>query len=158
MLISGATAKTWGMSKTCPLLTSWRIAFDSTGQCTFSDRSSFQLVLDLVVFDSGLGASHFRLVADPLQLAYKRCCAGLVEVYDAAQCCQGEQIMATVPILASFDANQKVIIKCDALPHGAGACFLHRYLDRSWWPACSVSQALSSARSHYSQLEHKGTV
>ena len=66
-----------------------------------------------------------------------------------------KRLLSTAPVLAHFDVNKKVIVECDASPFGLGACLLHEFPDGSVRPVCYVSRALSSAESHYSQIERE---
>ena len=66
-----------------------------------------------------------------------------------------KQLLATAPILAHYDVKRKVIVECDASPYGLGACLLHEFEDGSQRPVFYVSRSLTSAESHYSQVERE---
>ena len=48
-----------------------------------------------------------------------------------------------------------MVVECDASPYGIGACLLHEYDDGSRRPVFYVSRSLTSAESHYSQIERE---
>jgi len=66
-----------------------------------------------------------------------------------------KDMLVQAPVLAHFDVTQEVVVECDASPHGIGACLSHTYPDGSRRPVCFVSRSLSSAESHYSQIERE---
>ncbi|XP_065188286.1 uncharacterized protein K02A2.6-like [Sycon ciliatum] len=118
------------------------------------DQTALQSFIGLVMFYSRFVPSISDVLQPLRQLLVKDA------PWDWSSECQEsfekvKSLMADAPILAHFDINRKVIVECDASPYGLGACLLQEDDTGSRRPVCFVSRALSSAESHYSQIERE---
>ncbi len=64
--------------------------------------------------------------------------------------------LTAAPFLAHFDPNVQLGLVCDASAISVGAVLFHRYPDGTERPICYASKTLTSAETHYSQIEREG--
>ena len=65
-------------------------------------------------------------------------------------------LLCNAPLLAHFDPSKKIIVHCDASPHGVGAVLSQEQDDGSEKPVSFASRTLSMAERNYTQIEKEG--
>ena len=68
---------------------------------------------------------------------------------------KAKEYLMTDPVMAHYDVSLPLLLECDASSQGIGAVLCHIYPDKTVKPIVYVSRALSSAESHYSQIERE---